>query len=69
MNPHTPGWKTSEFWLTLAGTVVSAVIAAGIFDDVTIVTKILSATLAVLSVLGYQASRTVLKMKSLDKKD
>lgn len=50
-----PGWKTSEFWVTLAAQVVATCLVA--FGQDTIAAAILSAVAA----LGYNVSRSKVK--------
>lgn len=56
-----PGFKTSEFWLTLAATVVGMLIASGAFADATAVGKVLAFAASVLGGLGYTWSRASVK--------
>lgn len=56
-----PGWKTSEFWLTIVMIVLTALLSSGVFEDVPTVAKIVSAIVATLAALGYTANRAVLK--------
>ena len=60
-----PGYKSTEFWLTLLAVVISAVTQSGLIGDETVVTRVLTSILAVLSVLGYTASRSYLKTRIL----
>lgn len=55
-----PGWKTTEFWLSLAATLVGAVLASGAVSN-DIVLQILGGLSSVLAALGYSAARTVVK--------
>ena len=56
-----PGYKTSEFWLSLAAVVVSYVISAGIWEDGTIQSKAVTIVATVLAALGYTSSRAIVK--------
>ena len=57
------GYKTSEFWLTMAATVVSALFASGAIGEGTGLDKVLGLFAMVLSALGYSVSRAQLKGK------
>ncbi len=59
----TPGIKTTEFWLTLAAVLLSAMLTANILPSGGLWEKIVSLALAVLATLGYQASRAIVKSK------
>ena len=61
-----PGWKTTEFWLTLAAIVVSALVGSGLFQEGSTVLKVLMAIAAVLAALGYGIGRAWVKGKRLD---
>ena len=75
----TPGYKTTEFWLSLAAIVVSAIIfvVSSLVDQglvaegsqsyavMLIVLKIASAAATVLTSLGYTVARTMVKRQSL----
>lgn len=61
MNPK-PGYKTTEFWLTVATSVVSFVVASGVQND-TVVQMVATAT-GVLAAMGYTVSRTMMKAKT-----
>jgi hypothetical protein len=60
--PVTPGWKTSELWMT-CGVQVSAFVVAMSTDDV--VAKIATGLIAAMSVGWYVYSRYKLKVASL----
>lgn len=57
----SPGYRTSEFWLTLAATVVGMLIASGEFADATAMGKVLAFAASVLGGLGYTWSRANVK--------
>ena len=52
-----PGWKTSEFWLSLAAAVLGAFVASGVLPSENLMMKIAGMALAALASLGYAASR------------
>lgn len=63
-----PGYKTSEFWLSLAAVIVSYVISAGVWEEGTIQAKAVTIVATVLAALGYTASRAIVK-SSHEKKE
>jgi hypothetical protein len=60
-NETKPGWKTTEFWLSFAATVVGFCFASGAFPAESSGEKILGLAAIVLSSLGYTVSRTLVK--------
>lgn len=56
-----PGWKTTEFWLSLLAAVVGIVMASGIIPATSTWEKIVGIVASVLSALGYQVMRTSVK--------
>lgn len=56
----TPGWRTSEFWLTLGAQALGAVTTAGLPSSSPLV-QLAGLGLAALSTLGYQHSRAKVK--------
>ena len=56
-----PGWRTTEFWLTLAAVLISAVQASDLCAPDSVWAKVATFALAVLATLGYQASRGIAK--------
>lgn len=60
----TPGWKTSEFWLTLVTQAIGAVAASGAATGSPWVQATGVAT-AALAALGYNVSRAQVKSKSM----
>jgi hypothetical protein len=61
----TPGWKTSEFWLSLAAMLVGAVLSSGIIPSGSIWTQIVGVLATILGALGYQVARTAVKTGAL----
>jgi len=62
-----PGYKTTEFWLTLLAQLLAMVVASGLLgiteteaDD-----KVVAGIISILSFLGYTASRTVTKVADI----
>jgi len=56
-----PGWKTTEFWLTLAAVLIAAFLNSGVLPDTSIAVKIASIAAAALASLGYTAGRSYVK--------
>lgn len=56
-----PGWKTSEFWLTLAAILMSQLYASGVVGDGGTVAKVAGIAASVLGALGYTVARTKAK--------
>lgn len=59
--PAKPGYKTTEFWLTLAAVAVGALLASGVVGDESMVAKIAGVAQATLAQLGYTWSRGSVK--------
>jgi hypothetical protein len=59
-----PGFKTTEFWLTLAAMLVSMLFAAGVFGEQATMYKVLEVCAAVLAGLGYTVTRGAVKKAS-----
>jgi hypothetical protein len=56
----TPGYKTTEFWLTLASNIVGALLTSGLVTNDHVL-KILGLAAMILSSLGYTVARTMIK--------
>jgi hypothetical protein len=56
-----PGYKTTEFWLAFAASVVGAAFASGLIPSESPIEKILGLAATVLASLGYTVSRTLVK--------
>jgi hypothetical protein len=56
-----PGYKTSEFWLSLAAMVVGALLASGILPADSTWLKLVGMASSVLATIGYTGSRMVAK--------
>jgi len=56
-----PGWRTSEFWLSLAAVAVGTVIASGAIPAESVWERIAGLVVAGLSALGYTGARLALK--------
>lgn len=57
----TPGWKTSEFWITLIVILIGALPSSGLIAEGSQAAKIVGLAISVLGGLGYMQSRTSLK--------
>jgi hypothetical protein len=56
-----PGYKTTEFWLSLTAILVGAAIASGVFPVDSNGDKLLGLAATVLSSVGYTVSRSLVK--------
>jgi uncharacterized membrane protein YeaQ/YmgE (transglycosylase-associated protein family) len=60
----TPGYKTTEFWMSLAAVLVGAVMASGVLDSLgqdNAVVRIVGIIASVLGAFGYTAARGFVK--------
>jgi hypothetical protein len=65
MDQTKPGYKTTEFWLSLLAVLISAFIASGVLPEGHTVIKIAAMAASILSALGYSVSRASVKKASL----
>ena len=59
-----PGYKTTEFWLSLVAMLLGVLMSSGVMDSVpetSIWSKIVGGAIAALAALGYTASRAKAK--------
>jgi membrane protein implicated in regulation of membrane protease activity len=63
METSTPGWKTTEFWLTLIATIAPLVLASGLLTQFPLWTKIVSVLVSALSAYGYTRTRSEYKLQ------
>jgi len=61
MAENKTGYKTSEFWLSLAAMVVSFLIASGVVADASTIGKAIALVAGVLASLGYTVARGAAK--------
>ena len=61
MPTEKPGYKTTEFWFTLAATVLTLLVASGVIPTDSPVSKLVTEALFILGALGYHAGRAVTK--------
>ena len=60
-DPKKPGWKTSEFWLTLITNLLSTAYLIGLIGDTGAAGKIAAFAVMALANLGYTVQRGKLK--------
>ena len=58
-----PGYKTTEFWLSLMAMVIGTLLASGAIGDASKFGQLLGFLATVLSSLGYTVSRSLVKKK------
>lgn len=56
-----PGYKTTEFWLTVVATAVGFALTSGLIGEGSQVEKLLGMAAQVLSTMGYSVSRGIAK--------
>jgi len=56
-----PGWKTTEFWLSLLAVVLGALLTSGLLADGSQAIRIVGLGATVLGALGYTGARAMLK--------
>ena len=56
-----PGYKSTEFYMSMAAVVIGAVASSGILDGSDGLTKVVGLIMAALVALGYTGSRLTLK--------
>lgn len=59
--PHKPGYKTTEFWLTLAAVLVGLLMASGVIGDGSALGKGLAFIASALASAGYSYARGIVK--------
>ena len=57
----TPGYKTTEFWLTVLAYAVALFVTGGFFPYTHVAVKVASLVAALLAQLGYTVGRNKLK--------
>jgi len=63
--PSKPGWKTTEFWLSLVAVVVAFVQSQSLFSENSTWAEGLAVLATILASLGYTASRTIIKQERI----
>ncbi len=61
VKPKKPGYKTSEFYLTLAAQIVGLMWASGLISEGTTFDKVLGFVAMALGLAGYTVSRGLAK--------
>lgn len=56
-----PGWKTSEFWLSTAATLLGILMASGVVEPLSVWDRAIGLCITVLASLGYTAARAAVK--------
>lgn len=56
-----PGYKTTEFWLSIAAFVLGAVMSSGAITEGSAAERAVGGVIAILATMGYTASRTTTK--------
>jgi hypothetical protein len=64
-----PGYKTSEFWLTLVTIVLTMLASAGVFGEQSNPYKVIEIGLGILAAMGYSFSRSSVKKALPPKED
>lgn len=59
--PPKPGWKTTEFWLSLLAVVLGALLTSGLLADGSAPLRIAGIATTVLAALGYTGARASVK--------
>lgn len=59
-----PGYKTTEFWLTGAASLLGILFASGVVSDGGPLAKVLGLAVTLLGTLGYAVARTKAKSAS-----
>lgn len=62
----TPGYKTSEFWITVVVVALGALMSSGLLAGDSSVMRVAGVVMSTLKALGYTASRTLLKAQEPD---
>lgn len=60
-----PGYKTTEFWLSLAAILVGVLLSSGVIADDSQAAKMLGLASSLLGSLGYVANRAHVKAVSI----
>mgnify|MGYP001582362044 CR=1 FL=1 len=56
-----PGWKSTEFYLSLAAMLLGALMASGLLTEGSTTERVVMLGLSVLAALGYTAARALTK--------
>jgi len=58
-----PGYKTTEFWMSVLAAVAGMVVSSGVFREGSEVERVVGQVAAILAAMGYTLSRTLVKSK------
>lgn len=58
----SPGWKSSEHWLSLAAMVIGALLASDLIPSGSVWLRVAGLASTLLAAMGYTWSRTALKV-------
>lgn len=61
----TPGYKTTEFWLSLIAIIAGFVASSGVLPQGGLAAQIVGGVVSVLGLLGYTSSRTQQKVADI----
>lgn len=56
-----PGYKTTEFWISLAAVIIGSVVASGIVPADSVWERIIGLAVSALAALGYTGARLSIK--------
>ena len=56
-----PGYKTTEFWISLAAVIICSVVASGIVPADSVWERIIGLVVSALAALGYTGARLYIK--------
>jgi hypothetical protein len=56
-----PGYKSTEFYMSMAAVVIGAIASSGILEDDSAMTKVVGLVMTALVALGYTGSRLTIK--------
>jgi hypothetical protein len=62
-----PGFKTTEFWISLAAVLVGAVVASGIIPADSVWERVAGLVVSALAALGYTGARLAVKTAAASK--
>ena len=62
----TPGYKTTEFWLSFVAMLLGVLMTSGAVAQGSMAAQIVGGVLSVLSVLGYTKSRADVKVADIE---
>ena len=61
MDQQKPGWKTTEYWLSAAATLLGLLVASEAIPEGSPWAKVVAMAISILAALGYTAARSVVK--------